>query len=202
VATRPGNEPSASNAGRRAPNPDSLGRTPLVSSPWPSSCSRGWGSSSVSSCWCVTRLPITARASPRRSSCHSSWPLLWRTGSPRSCNWHGRLPDWHCFYFWGSSQSRESDQRLEAKVDALLRDGASTLVTPRPPDVAAGGPAGDCCGRHPVRGPVTELRGDHRPVVRGCHSWPVVGAACRGDGVGVRPVAAPAARGPRCDHVH
>jgi hypothetical protein len=24
-------------------------------------------------------------------------------------------------YFWGSSQSRESDERLEAKVDALLR---------------------------------------------------------------------------------
>jgi hypothetical protein len=26
------------------------------------------------------------------------------------------------FYFWGSSQSKESDDRLEAKVDALLRD--------------------------------------------------------------------------------
>jgi hypothetical protein len=26
------------------------------------------------------------------------------------------------FYFWGSSQSRESDERLEAKIDALLRD--------------------------------------------------------------------------------
>ncbi|TQL01801.1 DUF6766 family protein [Cellulomonas sp. SLBN-39] len=26
------------------------------------------------------------------------------------------------FYFWGSSQSRESDERLEAKVDALLHD--------------------------------------------------------------------------------
>ncbi|GGM11631.1 DUF6766 family protein [Promicromonospora citrea] len=26
------------------------------------------------------------------------------------------------FYFWGSSQSREGDQRLEAKVDALLRE--------------------------------------------------------------------------------
>jgi hypothetical protein len=25
------------------------------------------------------------------------------------------------FYFWGSSQSRESDERLEAKVDELLR---------------------------------------------------------------------------------
>ncbi|MFD1324155.1 DUF6766 family protein [Micromonospora sonneratiae] len=26
------------------------------------------------------------------------------------------------FYFWGSSQSRESDERIEAKLDALLRD--------------------------------------------------------------------------------
>jgi len=26
------------------------------------------------------------------------------------------------FYFWGSSQSRESDDRLEAKVDALLQE--------------------------------------------------------------------------------
>jgi hypothetical protein len=26
------------------------------------------------------------------------------------------------FYFWGSSQSREGDQRLEAKVDALMRE--------------------------------------------------------------------------------
>jgi len=26
------------------------------------------------------------------------------------------------FYYWGSSQSRESDERLEAKVDALLRE--------------------------------------------------------------------------------
>jgi hypothetical protein len=26
------------------------------------------------------------------------------------------------FYYWGSSQSRESDDRLEAKVDALLRE--------------------------------------------------------------------------------
>lgn len=26
------------------------------------------------------------------------------------------------FYFWGSSQSRESGERLEAKVDALLRE--------------------------------------------------------------------------------
>ena len=26
------------------------------------------------------------------------------------------------FYFWGSSQSKESDDRLEAKIDALLRD--------------------------------------------------------------------------------
>jgi hypothetical protein len=25
------------------------------------------------------------------------------------------------FYYWGSSQSRESDERLEAKVDELLR---------------------------------------------------------------------------------
>jgi len=25
------------------------------------------------------------------------------------------------FYFWGSSQSRESDDRMEAKLDALLR---------------------------------------------------------------------------------
>jgi hypothetical protein len=26
------------------------------------------------------------------------------------------------FYYWGSSQSRESDERVEAKIDALLRD--------------------------------------------------------------------------------
>jgi Domain of unknown function (DUF6766) len=26
------------------------------------------------------------------------------------------------FYFWGSSQSKEGDERLEAKVDALLRE--------------------------------------------------------------------------------
>jgi hypothetical protein len=26
------------------------------------------------------------------------------------------------FYFWGSSQSKESDERLEAKIDLLLRD--------------------------------------------------------------------------------
>jgi hypothetical protein len=26
------------------------------------------------------------------------------------------------FYYWGSSQSKESDDRLEAKVDALLRE--------------------------------------------------------------------------------
>lgn len=26
------------------------------------------------------------------------------------------------FYYWGSSQSRESDDRMEAKLDALLRD--------------------------------------------------------------------------------
>ena len=26
------------------------------------------------------------------------------------------------FYFWGSSQSKESDERLEAKLDLLLRD--------------------------------------------------------------------------------
>ncbi|HEX6869981.1 MAG TPA: DUF6766 family protein [Micromonosporaceae bacterium] len=26
------------------------------------------------------------------------------------------------FYFWGSSQSKESDDRLEAKVDLLLRE--------------------------------------------------------------------------------
>jgi hypothetical protein len=26
------------------------------------------------------------------------------------------------FFFWGSSQSRESDERIEAKLDALLRD--------------------------------------------------------------------------------
>lgn len=26
------------------------------------------------------------------------------------------------FYFWGSSQSRESDERLEAKIDTLLRE--------------------------------------------------------------------------------
>lgn len=26
------------------------------------------------------------------------------------------------FLFWGSSQSKESDERLEAKVDALLRE--------------------------------------------------------------------------------
>ena len=26
------------------------------------------------------------------------------------------------FYFWGSSQSKESDDRLEAKIDALLRE--------------------------------------------------------------------------------
>lgn len=26
------------------------------------------------------------------------------------------------FYYWGSSQSRESDERIEAKVDALLRE--------------------------------------------------------------------------------
>ncbi|MGC4806924.1 DUF6766 family protein [Micromonospora sp. DT233] len=26
------------------------------------------------------------------------------------------------FYYWGSSQSRESDQRIEAKLDALLRE--------------------------------------------------------------------------------
>jgi hypothetical protein len=26
------------------------------------------------------------------------------------------------FYFWGSSQSKEGDDRLEAKVDALLRE--------------------------------------------------------------------------------
>jgi hypothetical protein len=26
------------------------------------------------------------------------------------------------FYFWGSSQSRESDDRLEAKVDRLLSE--------------------------------------------------------------------------------
>ncbi|MEH1055613.1 DUF6766 family protein [Micromonospora sp. CPCC 206171] len=26
------------------------------------------------------------------------------------------------FYHWGSSQSRESDERIEAKLDALLRD--------------------------------------------------------------------------------
>ena len=26
------------------------------------------------------------------------------------------------FYYWGSSQSKEGDDRLEAKVDALLRD--------------------------------------------------------------------------------
>ncbi|MFB6394474.1 DUF6766 family protein [Polymorphospora lycopeni] len=26
------------------------------------------------------------------------------------------------FYYWGSSQSRESDERIEAKLDALLRD--------------------------------------------------------------------------------
>jgi hypothetical protein len=26
------------------------------------------------------------------------------------------------FYFWGSSQSTESDDRLEAKIDALLKE--------------------------------------------------------------------------------
>ncbi|HEY0698543.1 MAG TPA: DUF6766 family protein [Micromonospora sp.] len=26
------------------------------------------------------------------------------------------------FYFWGSSQSKESDERIEAKLDALLRE--------------------------------------------------------------------------------
>ena len=26
------------------------------------------------------------------------------------------------FYYWGSSQSRESDERIEAKINALLRD--------------------------------------------------------------------------------
>ncbi|WP_371688650.1 DUF6766 family protein [Micromonospora sp. KC207] len=26
------------------------------------------------------------------------------------------------FYYWGSSQSRESDERIEAKLDALLRE--------------------------------------------------------------------------------
>ena len=26
------------------------------------------------------------------------------------------------FYYWGSSQSRESDDRIEAKIDVLLRD--------------------------------------------------------------------------------
>jgi len=26
------------------------------------------------------------------------------------------------FYYWGSSQSRESDERIEVKLDALLRD--------------------------------------------------------------------------------
>lgn len=35
------------------------------------------------------------------------------------------------FYFWGSSQSRESDERLEAKLDALLRDRG---IDPGQPD--------------------------------------------------------------------
>ncbi|WDZ82974.1 DUF6766 family protein [Micromonospora cathayae] len=26
------------------------------------------------------------------------------------------------FYYWGSSQSRESDERIEAKLDAVLRE--------------------------------------------------------------------------------
>jgi hypothetical protein len=34
------------------------------------------------------------------------------------------------FYYWGSSQSRESDERIEAKLDALLRDRNLT-VEPR-----------------------------------------------------------------------
>ncbi|MEU4569149.1 DUF6766 family protein [Micromonospora sp. NPDC023956] len=34
------------------------------------------------------------------------------------------------FYYWGSSQSRESDERIEAKLDALLRERGLTSDRP------------------------------------------------------------------------
>jgi hypothetical protein len=37
------------------------------------------------------------------------------------------------FYFWGSSQSKESDDRMEAKLDALLRERG---IDPDAPDAA------------------------------------------------------------------
>ncbi|MFI7521322.1 DUF6766 family protein [Micromonospora globbae] len=34
------------------------------------------------------------------------------------------------FYYWGSSQSRESDERIEAKLDALLRERGMDPANP------------------------------------------------------------------------
>ncbi len=47
------------------------------------------------------------------------------------------------FYYWGSSQSRESDERLEAKGDALLREAGvdPSSVTQDPvQEIAGAGP--------------------------------------------------------------
>ena len=43
----------------------------------------------------------------------------WQSGF---CNSSGKRKAWHCSTFWGSSQSRESDDRLEAKIDRLLTE--------------------------------------------------------------------------------
>jgi hypothetical protein len=45
------------------------------------------------------------------------------------------------FYYWGSSQSRESDERLEAKIDELLRQNGvdPASVTKDPVETVAAG---------------------------------------------------------------
>ncbi|GIJ25099.1 hypothetical protein Vqi01_02610 [Micromonospora qiuiae] len=58
------------------------------------------------------------------------------TGSPSFSNRSGRPPGWGLFYYWGSSRSRDSDDRIEAKLDALLRAGN---IDPQNPRVAGPG---------------------------------------------------------------
>ncbi|GLX96638.1 hypothetical protein [Herbidospora sp. NBRC 101105] len=48
-----------------------------------------------------------------------------------SCSSYGRPRGLAVLYYWGSSQSRESDERIEAKLDALLRERGIDPADPR-----------------------------------------------------------------------
>jgi hypothetical protein len=77
-------------------------------------CSKWW--------WYATRRSSTARRLPGRIFCPSSSLRRSRTGQSEFLQLVWQAAGLALFYFWGSSQSKESDDRLEAKIDALLRD--------------------------------------------------------------------------------